>query len=50
MPFSVNVDYFTIVDSSNNQIEIKASGTCIGMKHDNFQLTCVLITIYYQDS
>ncbi|XP_032677017.1 cilia- and flagella-associated protein 65-like [Odontomachus brunneus] len=30
VPFSVNTDYFMIVDSSHNQMEIKVCGTCIG--------------------
>lgn len=32
VPFSVNIDYFTIVDSSENHMEIKVHGMCIGMK------------------
>ncbi|XP_025154117.1 cilia- and flagella-associated protein 65 [Harpegnathos saltator] len=30
VPSSVNVDYFTIVDSSHNRVEIKVYGMCIG--------------------
>ncbi|EZA54142.1 hypothetical protein X777_05992 [Ooceraea biroi] len=31
VPFSVNVDYFTIVDSAGERAEIRVRGMCIGM-------------------
>lgn len=30
VPFAVNVDYFTIVDSAGERAEIQVRGTCIG--------------------
>lgn len=33
VPSSVNVDYFTIVDSAGERTEIKVRGTCIGMEY-----------------
>lgn len=52
VPLSINVDYFTIMDSVGERAEIKVRGTCIGMKFFNMKFSinsCVILSFIIRE-